>query len=158
MEGQSRARCPLCDRWIHVKLNGNLKIHGPIANRYFGSDSPPNPSPSIVSDVVTQCVSTHDEGCPEESETVVSTDAQVPAATVVNPGRPVQRILKRIPRAARGSVSRKLKLILRDVVRDNSCVAWERLFLCARRCLYSPNRGGHRRNLAKLVNEATVCE
>ena len=131
VESQSRARCPFCDRWIHVKLNGNLKIHGPIANRCPGSDSLPNPSPNIVSDVVTQCASTQDEGCPEESETVVTTDAQVPTATV-NPGRPVQRILKRIPRAARGSVSRKLTLILRDMVRDNSCVAWERLFLFAR--------------------------
>ena len=76
----------------------------------------------------------------------------------INPGCSYVKILKRIPRSSLVSVARKLSSILHDDVWSNDCVSWEDLFLFACRCLPSPHRGGHRRNLARIVNEAVESE
>ena len=48
--------------------------------------------------------------------------------------------------------------ILKAINTQNDLESWERLILFPRRCLAAPKRGGHRRNLASIINQAIQDE
>ena len=86
-----RGCCSSCGRSMPVRLDGGIKIHGPIPNRCPGSGLPPS-SPSCSS------------SAPSES---CDLEAAPPNGGVINPGRSFGKTLKRIPRASREQVARK---------------------------------------------------
>ena len=138
----SKEPCSHCGRLIQVRLDGEIKIHGPVKDRCPGFEVSP----------VTRILSipeTIRAANPEESEP--RAPSQPPT---INPGPLLGKLIKRIPKASRHLVASKLTAILDDVSSLNSAEAWERLFLFPRRCLQAPKRGGSRRNLAFQVNQA----
>ena len=151
-----KAPSSVCRRLMPVRLDGNVKKRGPVANRCPGSGLIPaihhmsiaTPGPTPPSAIGQGSASSM-----SESETLPDINS-VRSLADINPGCSYVNILKRIPRGSRVSVARMLSSILHDVVQSNDCVSWERLFLFPCRCLPSPHRGGHRRNLARIVNEA----
>ena len=69
-----------------------------------------------------------------------------------------RKILKRIPRLSRISAARKLATIVEQVISRNDILSWSRLFQFPKRCLFAPQRGGKRWNLASLVNKQVSQE
>lgn len=66
--------------------------------------------------------------------------------------RPKTKILKRIPRASRGSAAKKLGGLLDAVVNNNNLVSWSRLLYFAQCCLKIPTRRRGSDSLASRVN------
>ena len=122
--GSSRALCAVCRRSLPLTRLGLIRVHGPVGDRCAGSRNPPIQTPDLMSPVST-----------------------------LNPSRPTQKILKKIPRASRHLAASKLATILDEVVKDNSSASWDRLIRFPVRCLRAPRRGGHRRSLASLTNQ-----
>ena len=76
-----------------------------------------------------------------------------PASGTVGFIRPQVPILKRLPRASRDLAARKLATILEQVTAFNDITTWMHLLNLPNRCFWVPRRGGHRWNLARLVNQ-----
>jgi hypothetical protein len=146
------APCATCGRTIQVRLDGKVKIHGPQVNCRSGSGKLPRiaAAPILVPSQQTPS-STSSQLAP------TPTDVVIPPSTV-NPGSFDGRILKRIPRASRSQTAQRLTSILSAITARNDVDSWERLILFPRRCLAAPKRGGHRRNLALIINQAVMDE
>ena len=104
-----------------VSASGQLRTHGPLADRCPGSGKPPRPSVSS------------DE--PPPAPPCGSAASPLSAASPSLAPIPKNRVLRRIPKSARQQCSDKLTAVLRDVVSSNLVEAWNKLFLFAPRCL-----------------------
>ena len=138
--------CALCLRSMSTTATGLLRIHGPLIARCPGSGKPPRP---LASSRISPSMPT------SASSPVLAPAVPSPASTPspVLPTIPRNRVLKRIPKAARHQCSARLATVLGDVVRHNSVEAWSRLFLFAPRCLRLPQRGKHPESLSSLVRQ-----
>ena len=96
--GSSQALCAVCRRSLPLTRLGLIRVHGPVGDRCAGSRNPPIQTPDLMSPVST-----------------------------LNPSRPIQKILKKFPRASRHLAASKLATILDEVVKDNSAASWDRL-------------------------------
>ena len=144
---QQNGTCASCGKSMPIRLDGNIRTHGPVSSRCPGSGIPP-------------CHASAKPPALRDRPSLPSSAAErspIKSASI-NPGRSRVRTLKRVPRASRDLVARKLAEILDNVTSLNDIASWERLFLFSRRCLHVPHRGGHRRSLATLVNRAVQNE
>ena len=129
-----KALCSACGENRQVRLDGNIRIHGPVSSRCPGSELPPSSQPNTSQDYPLSASPPSHQNCAQ-----------------LNPGRANNRILKRIPRPTRDVAATKFAEILNDVCSNNNPEAWSCLFLFNRRCLRAPPRGGIRRNLATFA-------
>ena len=139
-----------------IRLDGLVKIHGPVSNRCSGSECSPLASDSISTRPAAG--SSLSNATQLDSSVSSSFDPVPHTSPIINPGRFEGRTVKRIPRASRHQTATKLSAILDDIAANNTQEAWERLFLFPRRCLQAPKRGGRRRNLANFINQAVAEE
>ena len=146
----SRAPCSHCGRTMPVRLDGKVKKHGPFHDRCKGSGLPPGQVSNVSEAIIT--VNHSPSTSMHQDDTLTSTNPS--SVSPFNPGCFSRRVLKRIPKASRSRAALKLTEIISEVTTSNDRASWERLFLFPRRCLVAPRRGGHRRNLAALVNLA----
>ena len=143
--GQQNGTCATCGKPMPIRLDSNVRTHGPVSARFPGSGLPPCRAPSTPPTARPSSPPSVAERSPVKSASI-------------NPGRSRVKTLKRVPRASRDLVARKLADILDNVTALNDFASWERLFLFSRRCLHAPHRGGHRRSLATHVNRAVHNE
>ena len=107
---QSRASgpvssCAVCHRAIALTRAGVIRQHGPVVSRCPGSGRPPAiPPPS---------------GPPghDSSQSETQADSTHPPLATTLPPRPTVKFLKRIPRASRELLGKKLATILEAVVK-----------------------------------------
>ena len=143
------SRCSVCHRSIAVMGAGVVRQHGPVRSRCPGSGRPPAlPGPGSPGLDNGRGVST-----PSTTQPALSTSS-LSSASPLRPLRPSVKILKRIPRASRELLGKKLAVILEAVVRNNDRASWDRLLRFGARCLRHPRpvRGGRRWALATAVN------
>ena len=143
--------CSSCGRQMPLRRDGNVKVHGPFADRCAGSGLPPAaspPSPPPCASLPT----------PSNVLTPPSSDRVNTETVPLNPGRAGTKLLGRVPRPVREQLARKLAEILDLVVSTNCRESWERLFLFCCNCLPVPPRRGHRRNLASHIRRAISDE
>lgn len=145
VSGQQNGMCAACGKPMPIRLDGNVRTHGPVSSRCPGSGMTPGHASATPPASRPSSPSSATERSPVKSASI-------------NPGRSRVRTLKRVPRASRDLVARKLTEILDNVTSLNDIASWERLFLFSRRCLHAPHRGGHRRSLATHVNRAVHYE
>jgi hypothetical protein len=69
-----------------------------------------------------------------------------------------KKILKRIPHLSRTTTAKKLAFVIKQVITCNDIPCWLRLLQFTKKCLFSPQRGGKRWNLASLVNKQVSQE
>ena len=153
--------CSVCLRPIAVTKAGVVRLQGPIRARCGGSGQLPATRDRLLrlncsrsdSDPVSVSVQSV-----QEVESLSDSQAFVPVVSVpacpltIQPSRPSNKILPRIPKGAREQCGRKLATILDSVSRCNDHASWCRLLSFTERCLRSPSRGGKRRSLAAVFN------
>ena len=166
--------CSFCLRPIAITKAGVVRLHDPIRARCGGSGQLPatrnrscgsgqlpatrNRSlrlncPRIDSDQV----SVSDQSV-QEDESLSGSQTFVPVASVpacplsIQPSRPSNKILPRIPKGAREQCGKKLATILDSVSRCNDHASWSHLLSFAGCCLRAPSQGGKRRSLAAVIN------
>ena len=146
------ASCFHCKRSMPLRLDGNVRIHGPFNDRCRGSGQPPDqPEASFQADLTNN----HSPSSASQNTSTAST-SEPDSRYSFSPGRFSGRVLKRIPKASRVCTAKKLKELLSAITDANDKPSWERLLLFPSRCLIAPKRGGHRRNLASIVNQAKM--
>jgi hypothetical protein len=129
-----KAPCSACGENLQVRLDGDIRIHGPVSSRCPGSELLPSSQPNTSQDYPPLVSLPSHQNCAQ-----------------LNPGHAYNKILKRIPRPARDVAATKLADILNDVCSNNNQEASNHLFLFSRRCLCVPPRGGIRHNLATFI-------
>lgn len=142
---------------------GHIRVHGLIHHRCRESGQPPrrthqNPQSPRGEDSVPATPSRRVHRSSHEESPAPATPPRGSPRGTHQPPQPLQislipfvKVLKCIPKAARQQGCSKLCSILDEVVRSNSVVAWERLFLFTTRCLRVPVKSVPQQSLATAV-------
>lgn len=142
----TRAPCTVCRRLMPLTSLGLIRVHGPLDSRCAGSRELPagNVNTTDREPVSLQCPS--------------APDAPLADQVAISPPKLAVRTIKRIPRASRELVARKLTSILERVVEANDLASWDRLLRFGTRCLRVLPRGGSRYNLTKAFKRQVEDE
>ena len=116
----------------------------------FHSSSDPLPS-DVASDLSAD---SHGNSAPSAARGDFSDEIQQTKSFLCHP----MKVLKRIPRLSRTTTAEKLAFVIEQVITSNDIPCWLRLLQFTKKCLFSPQRGGKRWNLASLVNKQVSQE
>ena len=110
------APCSVCGKVMTIRLDGNVKIHGPVLSRCAGSGVPPAVSTSTFLQPHQPTSPTlYSTPCSDASQ-IQSTSSVQTSDSIINPGPTTVRVLKRIPRGSRAPFARKFASILDSIV------------------------------------------
>ena len=145
----TRAPCAVCLRQMPLRKDGTICVHGPVSRRCGGLGG----SPSTIA------LETREAPDPGSANHVPSASCTLlpPSVASFSP-LPHVRVLKRLPRASRDPIMRKLASIMKEVATVNSSHSWLCLLHFPRRCLGTPRRGDLRWSLAKRINQQLAEE